>query len=88
MKEYEPNDEERIIRSYAEAMWREAYERVEKEMRGEGCGCGSCAYQAVDDINSWTDFIAGECDHGLYYTYDPITRTIHRPDWAERRGGQ
>ena len=76
-----------IVESYAEHQWRLAWERVEKEIKGEGCGCPACQMEAVDEVNQWTDFIAGEQDFGLYYSYDPYKRQIHRPDWADRKLG-
>lgn len=84
---YEVEQASTIVETYAQQMWRRAWERVEKELKNEGCGCPCCQMEAVDDINQWTDFIAGAQDHGLYYTYDSTTRQIFRPDWADKKLG-
>lgn len=56
-----------ILTEYVRDRFIEAYERVEREMKGEGCGCPACAYGSVDDINAWTDFVSKDGADHLHY---------------------
>ena len=68
-----------VIWEYAKRVIHEAYERVERERKGEGCGCASCAKEAVRDINSITAWISLQDSSHLMYEYNARTRRIIPP---------
>lgn len=51
---------EEVLVNYATKKFSKALRRVDREQHGKGCGCNSCKVQAVEDVNSWADFIGGE----------------------------
>ena len=49
---------ERHVDQHATKEWKKAYARLLKEQHGQGCGCSTCKHLAVDEVNSWTDWIS------------------------------
>ena len=47
-----------VINDYIEHQTKSAEYRVESEIHGKGCCFLSCAHQAVNEVNSWIDWIA------------------------------
>lgn len=49
-----------IVNRYVSQKAGDAVARVEIEAHGKGCGCRNCVVNAVEEANSWIEFIAGE----------------------------
>lgn len=66
-------DAEEVLVNYTTGKLKDAFVRVTKEMHGQGCGCNSCKVKAVEDVNSWVDFVGGdgylETEHGQATKY-------------------
>lgn len=45
---------------YVEDRLKESISRVEALRSGVGCRCKNCLFEAVDEVNSWVDMIAGD----------------------------
>jgi len=60
-------DAEEVVVNYVTKKFSDAFKRVEKEMHKKGCGCRSCKVRAVDDVNSWADFVGGSDYAGTDY---------------------
>lgn len=53
---------EKFVDDYAKGKFKRAFVTVEKERHGLGCGCPVCKKQAIDEVNSWAQFLAGDQD--------------------------
>jgi len=70
---------------------RDAFNRVEREKEGVGCGCARCAHAAVKDINWWLDMYAPEGSNLGAYKYEVVAdrkgfrieQVIERERWAK-----
>lgn len=59
---------DKITENYAKRQFKEAYERVERERHGKGCGCNTCLKLAVKDVNQWADFLTKGHSPAIYDT--------------------
>ncbi len=50
---------EQIASSFAEQEFKKNFDKLYKEQHRQGCGCASCAYHAVNEVNSWVDYFSG-----------------------------
>lgn len=74
-----PHDDERIDLVsrmlaygdyYMEKKFLEDFEEMQKLLRDEGCGCGSCMKNIVRNMNRWVDFLNLGGDDLFHYEID------------------
>jgi len=58
-----------IVTEYSEGEFSQAFKKLRKEQSGFGCGCWNCAKNAVDEYNSWLEWMSNnsrEADDNKY----------------------
>lgn len=57
MKEI-PDQAEEFVEQYANKKFNNAFQKVQREQHGKGCGCNSCKHFSVKEVNSWAEYIS------------------------------
>ena len=85
MSEQEPKhpaveQADQVVWDYVLFMASQAMAIAEKERCGEGCGCPQCRKGAVNNLNSWVEWVSKGQNPKYEYRYNPKTRGVLRPD--------
>ena len=67
-KEYDIIDvADKVVTDFSNQEMRKAYNKAEKEMHLQGCGCNHCVSSAVNEANSWIEWYVGGNPNLAFY---------------------